>query len=86
MTWPAESEALALRPSNSAPASNSAPVTKCRRRDPQYLHELPRVWKDGTQEQCNWLPKALIEVVCVENEKVVAIRPRLEFQPLFAPN
>ena len=49
-----------------------------------YLNELPRAWEDATQEQRNRLLKVLLEAVWVENEKVVALRPRPEFQPLFA--
>ena len=50
----------------------------------QYLADLPQAWDDATQEQRNRLLKVLLETVWVENEKVVAIRPRPEFQPLFA--
>jgi len=39
---------------------------------------------DLSQEQRNQLLKVLVEAVWVRNEKVVAIRPRPEFQPLFA--
>jgi site-specific DNA recombinase len=49
-----------------------------------YLDELPRAWEDATQEQRNRLLRVLLETIWVANEKVVAVRPRPEFQPLFS--
>lgn len=43
-------------------------------------------WKEASQEQRNKLAKALFEQVWIENNKVVAVKPRPELEPFFKLN
>ena len=40
-------------------------------------------WDEATQEQRNKLAKALFEEILVEDNKVVAVKPRHELEPFF---
>ncbi|MFC1999719.1 hypothetical protein ACFLXE_03040 [Chloroflexota bacterium] len=51
-----------------------------------FLANIAGVWRQASQEQRNRLGKTLFEEVWVENEKVVAMKPRPEFEPFFRLN
>ncbi len=51
-----------------------------------FLSDVLQAWKEATQEQRNKLAKMLFEEIRIEDNKVVAVRPRPEFEPFFKLN
>ena len=52
----------------------------------QFLANVANAWDEATQEQRNKLAKVLFEEILVENNKVVAVKPRPELEPFFKLN
>ncbi len=51
-----------------------------------FLANVADAWREATQEQRHKLAKTLLEQVWVEDRKVVAVKPRPEFEPFFKLN
>ena len=49
----------------------------------QFLASVAEAWDEANQEQRNKLAKTLFEQILVENNKVVAVKPRPELEPFF---
>jgi len=49
----------------------------------QFLANVAEAWDEANQEQRNKLAKTLFEQILVENNKVVAVKPRPELEPFF---
>ena len=52
----------------------------------QFLANVAEAWDEANQEQRNKLAKTLFEQILVENNKVVAVKPRPELEPFFKLN
>ena len=52
----------------------------------QFLANVAGAWDEANQEQRNKLAKTLFEKILVENNRVVAVKPRPEFEPFFKLN
>ena len=48
-----------------------------------FLANVAEVWKEETQEQRNKMANVLLEEIWIEDNKVVAIKPRDELRPFF---
>jgi hypothetical protein len=51
-----------------------------------FLANVGNAWKEASQEQRNSLARTLFEDITAEDERVVAVRPRHEFEPFFKLN
>lgn len=51
-----------------------------------YLANVATAWREASQEQRNKLAKTLFEEIWVEDKRVVAVKPRPEFEPFFKLN
>ena len=51
-----------------------------------FLRDVPAGWTAATQEQRNKLARALFDQVWVEDDVVVAVKPRPELEPFFRLN
>lgn len=51
-----------------------------------FLANVADAWREANQEQRNKLAKTLFEQIRVEDQKVVAVKPRPEFEPFFKLN
>jgi hypothetical protein len=49
----------------------------------QFLNNIALAWREADQEHCNQLAHQLFDAVWIENQKVLAVTPRPEFEPLF---
>ena len=52
----------------------------------QFLANVAEAWDEANQEQRNKLAKTLFDQIVVENNKVVAVKPRPELEPFFKLN
>ena len=52
----------------------------------QFLANVAEAWDEANQEQRNKIAKILFEQILVENNKVVAVKPRPELEPFFKLN
>jgi site-specific DNA recombinase len=48
-----------------------------------FLAHIAEAWKEGTQEQRNKVANVLFQEVWIEDNRVVAVKPREELKPLF---
>ncbi len=48
-----------------------------------FLANVAEAWKEETQEQRNKMAHVLLEKIWIEDNKVVAIKPRDELRPFF---
>lgn len=48
-----------------------------------FLRSIPEAWREARPEQRNALGRQIFEEVWIEDRRVVAVKPREEFEPLF---
>ena len=51
-----------------------------------FLQDVALAWEAGDYEQRNRLARCLFEEIWVQDKKVVAVKPREEFEPFFRLN
>ena len=51
-----------------------------------FLAKVADVWKESNQEQRNSLARTLFEEILAEDGRLVAVKPRHEFEPFFKLN
>jgi hypothetical protein len=49
----------------------------------RFMNSVADAWRDASQEQRNKLAGTLFDEICVENSRVVAVKPREELKSLF---
>jgi hypothetical protein len=49
----------------------------------ELLASVATAWREASSEQKNRLARALYEEVWIESKRVVAVKPRPEFEPFF---
>jgi len=52
----------------------------------QFLSNVAGAWDEANQEQRNKIAKTLFDQILVEDNKVVAVKPRPELEPFFKLN
>lgn len=61
------------------------PETKSRvlERLAEFLKNVPKAWKEASQEQRNQLARQLFDEIWVKDSQVIAVKPRVELKPFF---
>lgn len=49
-----------------------------------FLKDISIAWREATPELRNRLLKQLVEETWINGDRVIGIRPRVEFEPFFA--